>query len=274
MAVLRAIGGFFVKIGRWIKETAWIQPLLIGGGIFAIIFSIPYISNWVSSWFTDSNASNDFYSNYKVSLSGTQNDDPNSDADKLFQYMDADESSKTDSDKNKWGEKFFLVFVQEDCSGCESIYKGFEKLSAEWNKGEFYKEGSAEKFKMHTIFIDTKEEVNSVNENLFQKYFFDHYGSKFEDIKSVMQDSNYVKNLTSSSSYLSDLETVDDPDSFASPTVFLYDPASTQNVTQLGVSEVLFTVTGKNNESGAYPIARTLFDCWYHQDIFSADYNS
>ena len=270
MVVLRAIGGFFVKIGRWIKETAWIQPLLIVGGIFAIIFSIPYISNWVSSWFDDSNASTDYYNRYKVSLSGTNNS--NSDADKLFTYMSS--SEKSEDQKKRWGEKFFVVFVQEECAGCESIYKGFDVLSSNWNKGEFYKEGSSESYKMYTIFIDTEEEINGTKENLYQKYFFDHVDYLFEDIKGVMQDSNYVKNLTSSTSYLNDLDTLDDSEKFASPTVFLYDPACEQNVTQLGVSEVLFTVSGKNNESGSYPIARTLFDCWYHQDIFSANYNA
>ena len=270
MSVLRAIGGFFVKIGRWIKDTAWIQPLLIVGGIFAIIFSIPYISNWVSSWFSESNASDDFYSKYKVSLSGT--DSSSSDADALFSYMALDEAEKTNEQKNKWGEKFFIVFVQKECTGCESIYKGFDILSSNWNKGEFYKEGSSEQYKMWTIYVDTEEEVNGSTENLFQKYFFDHVDRDFEIIKSVMQDSNYVKNLSSSSSYLSDLDTLDDPQSFATPTVFLYDPKCEQNVTELGVSEVLFTVPGKNNESGSYPIARTLFDCWYHQDIFAAGY--
>ena len=122
--------------------------------------------------------------------------------------------------------------------------------------------------------MNTKEEVDGTNEYLFKKYFFDHYGSKFEDIKSVMQDSNYVKNLSSSSSYLSDLDTLDDPQSFATPTVFLYDPKCEQNVTELGVSEVLFTVSGKKGQSGSYPIAYTLFDCWWHLDIFSADYTA
>ena len=81
MVVLRAIGSFFVKIGRWIKETAWIQPLLIVGGIFAIIFSIPYISNWVSSWFDDSNAATNFYEKYKVSLDGAEKGESDADAD-------------------------------------------------------------------------------------------------------------------------------------------------------------------------------------------------
>ena len=39
MAILRAIGRFFAKIGRWIRDTAWVQPLLIVGAIFGLIFS-------------------------------------------------------------------------------------------------------------------------------------------------------------------------------------------------------------------------------------------
>ena len=270
MVVLRAIGGFFVKIGRWIKETAWIQPLLIVGGIFAIIFSIPYISSWVSSWFDNSNAASAFYKDYKVSLEDAE--DNKSDADALFAYMASDE--KKAEDVKKWGEKFFVVFVQEQCAGCESIYKGFDVLESNWNKGEFAKEGSSESYKLYTIFIDTEDEIDGDNQNLFQKYFFDRVDYLFEDIIGVMQESYYVKNLSSSSSYLNDLQTLDDSTNFASPTVFLYDPAYESNVTQLGVSEVLFTVSGKNKESGSYPIARTLFDCWYHQDIFSANYNA
>lgn len=271
MVVLRAIGSFFVKIGRWIKETAWIQPLLIVGGIFAIIFSIPYISNWVSSWFDDSNAATNFYKKYKVSLDGADKDE--SDADALFTYMSKSEAEKTADEKKKWGEKFYVVFVQEECAGCETIYKGFDVLDSNWNKGEFSKEGAGD-FKMYTIFIDTEDEINDEKQNLFQKYLFDRVDYLFEEVIGVMQESYYVKNLSSSTSYLNDLQTLDDSTNFASPTVFLYDPSYEANATQLGVTEVLFTVPGKNNESGSYPIARTLFDCWYHQDIFAENYQA
>ena len=44
MNILRKIATPFVAIWRWIKETAWVQPLLIVGIIFAIIFSIPSIT--------------------------------------------------------------------------------------------------------------------------------------------------------------------------------------------------------------------------------------
>lgn len=46
--VLHAIGSFFSKIFNWIKNTAWIQPLLIVGIIFGIIMSIKPISKWIS----------------------------------------------------------------------------------------------------------------------------------------------------------------------------------------------------------------------------------
>ena len=269
MVVLRAIGNFFVKIGRWIKETAWIQPLLIVGGIFAIIFSIPYISKWVSSWFDDSNAATAFYKDYKVSLDGAQNADKDSDANKLFTYM----QERDPEGEKKWGKKFFIVFVQEDCAGCEEIYKGFDVLDDNWGKNEFVaKDG--EDFKMYTIFIDSETTVNDETKNLFKDYFFDSVDYLFEEIIDTMQDSNYAKNVSNSSSYINELQTVGESDNFASPTVFLYDPEAKDNVTQLGVSEVLFTVPGKNNESGSFPIARTLYDCWYHQDLFSSNPNA
>ena len=68
MVVLRAIGGFFARIGRWIKETAWIQPLLIVGAIFAVIFSIPHIIKGVSSWFDESDSANKFLTRYRLDL--------------------------------------------------------------------------------------------------------------------------------------------------------------------------------------------------------------
>ena len=37
----------FVKIWDWIKETAWIQPLLIVGIVFGIIFSISPLVSWI-----------------------------------------------------------------------------------------------------------------------------------------------------------------------------------------------------------------------------------
>ena len=68
MKVLSAIGAFFARIGRWIKETAWIQPLLIVGAIFAVIFAIPHIIDGVKGWFDESDAANKYFAKYQLSL--------------------------------------------------------------------------------------------------------------------------------------------------------------------------------------------------------------
>ncbi len=83
MIILKAIGAFFVKIWRWIKDTAWVQPLLIVGAIFAVIFSIPYITDWANSF--NLTSTNSFYNAQKRNLEGETDDRQASDspADKL-----------------------------------------------------------------------------------------------------------------------------------------------------------------------------------------------
>ena len=274
MILLRAIGRFFARIGRWIKETAWVQPLLIVGGIFALIFAIPPITRWVQSWFQPGDEAAKYYRTHEVSLSGAQNNDPNSDANKLFSYM-LDKNPSQD-DKNRWGEKFYVVFVQENCSGCTDIYKGFKVLDEKWNNpdSEFITPEGQEKqdFKFYTIFIDSTATVDDTEKNLFKDYFYNTYDYHFENVGARMQECNYAKNGVDSN-YLKDLESLLDVSQFASPTCFLFD-RNGEITTDLGVSECLFTVKGKGGETGAYPVARTLYDCWYHQDCFGPNYQS
>ena len=46
MNIIKSISAMITKFWRWITETAWVQPLLIVGGIFAVIFSIPKFTTW------------------------------------------------------------------------------------------------------------------------------------------------------------------------------------------------------------------------------------
>ena len=136
MKVLRAIGNFFVRIGRWIRDTAWVQPLLIVGGIFAIVFSIPYITKWVQSWYVAGAEDVEYYDNFKLSLDGCDTKD--SKADKLLQYLiDRNNGDATDKQIEDYGDKFFISFVQEDCASCESNYYGFEYLQKNWDKNGY-----------------------------------------------------------------------------------------------------------------------------------------
>lgn len=273
MILLRAIGRFFVRIGRWIKETAWVQPLLIVGAIFGLIFAIPPITRWVQSWFQAGDEAAKYYRTHEVSLSGAQNEDPNSDANKLFNYMLSKNPSQ--EDKNRWGEKFYVVFVQENCVGCTDIYKGFKVLDEKWNNpdSEFITPGvqEAQDFKFYTIFIDSTATIDNEEKNLFKEYFYNSYDLYFEEIGGDMQECNYANNNIDSN-YKNDLKTLEDVSQFASPTCFLFDKKGDIK-TELGVSECLFTVKGKGGDTGAYPVARTLYDCWYHQDCFGENYN-
>ena len=161
MKVLSAIGRFFARIGRWIKETAWIQPLLIVGAIFAVIFAIPHIINGVKGWFNDSDSTNAFYAQYRLSLSGADNiktgeDVGSSEVDKFFTYL-ADSSKEEDLIKMVGKERFFVAFVEKDSSSAEDLCGGLKTLRDKWNNAEF-KDSLADKgsFKLITIYTDTK----------------------------------------------------------------------------------------------------------------------
>ena len=276
MFILRAIGNFFVRIGRWIKNTAWIQPLLIVGGIFAIIFSIPYITKWVGSWFSSSSASEKYYSSHKLSLKGAE--DRKSDVDKLFTYItDHDNADKATA--NKFGEKFFVTLVQDGCSACDERYGGFKTLEENWGKGEFANLDG--KFKLYTIYVDSK---NKDGDNLFEKvYNREDVVGMFERSIENMQNPDehpYARNSSNSSSYASELENIVIPDQISTPTTLLVDftaqgkevaPWTTSN----GIREILFSFESTSG-SDDYAKARTLRNAWTNvadaTNVFSTAY--
>lgn len=270
MIILRAIGRFFARIGRWIRDTAWVQPLLIVGGIFAIIFSIPYITKWVQSWFDSSNAAQSFFNEYKISLDDA--DKGTSKADGLFKYL----IGETDKEQGKkeYGEKFFIMLTKESCEGCEDTYKGLKYLRDNWNKNEF---STSDEFRMYSLFVDT---TNSDDKNMFQEYFYNSYDIYFEELASSMTLAPYYANKGgSTTSYATNIDSLGDPEAMSVPTLFYVDVAYNETAPQkntLKITEILFTVDAKDTQGSAdLGRARTLFDCWNHAKgtIFSNDYN-
>ena len=273
MFILRAIGNFFVRIGRWIKNTAWIQPLLIVGGIFGIIFSIPYITKWVGTWFEGDTDADVYYKKHKISLSKAE--DHKSKVDHLFDYLNEGEDS---SYKSEFGEKFFVTFVQEGCSACEDRYGGFETLQENWGKGEFDNlDGS---FKLYTVYVDDK---NDDKENLFKEvYERPEVMNIFETAASELQDVDkhpYALNGSDSSSYASSLENLTNADEISTPLTLLIDftnkaPSWT---TDNGIREVLFSFESTGG-SDNYAKARTLRNAWTNtqsaDNIFSTAYKA
>ena len=285
MVVLRAIGRFFVRIGRWIKETAWIQPLLIVGGIFAIIFSIPHLTKWVKSWAKDETAAEKYYSSKKLSLKNAE--DGKSEVDELFDYLAHFEETRTvdEKGKKKFGEKFFLVLVQESCSACAERYGGFKTLENNWGKGESFaltgEDGlGSEPFKMHTIYADTK---NDDGDNLFEKvYERSDVLNFFETTISAMEGDQYDHPYYingNESNYETNLKNLKEREEIITPAIFVIDLTEGGNFgwrSDYGVKEVLFTFDGTDGNDD-YAKARTLRNAWTNNgsagNVFSENYN-
>ncbi len=270
MKVLRAIGRFFARIGRWIRDTAWIQPLLIVAVIFVIVFSIPYITVWVQSWYSgDEDVA--YYQKFELSLDGAE--DGKSEVDDLFNYLYGKENGNvTEAQQNKYGDKFFVTFVQEDCSGCESAYYGFNYLQNNWNKAGYeIKDGGS--FKLFTIFVDTMDDDDKYN--LFQKYVYNSYDELFETTAGTYTESWYY--LIYEDSLADELANLESEDTFSSPTTFLIDFTSDAPFysNEFGVSEVLFnyegTANGGASDSTPQAKATTLRDAWNHEGDFSQE---
>jgi len=156
MKVLRAIGNFFVKIWKWIMKTAWIQPLLIVGILFGVIFSIPPIVEAIRNIDNTTNPL-EFLENESFSFEGITRTGGTSDVEKFTRALSA---AIEDPEKGVVGyeQKFYLTFSQEGCSGCADVSKSISKLNELWNKGAngINTTVANEKFKLYNIECDTK----------------------------------------------------------------------------------------------------------------------
>ena len=272
MKVLSAIGGFFARIGRWIKETAWIQPLLIVGAIFAVIFAIPHIIDGVKSWFDESDAANKYFAKYQLSL---ENADVipdgefvgTSEVDVLFTNIEKDD---TEAVTSKYGERFFIAFVQEENSSCKDLYGGLKMFQDKWeaNNAEFVPLDG--EFKLLTIYTDSISTVDDET-NLFNEVWSNHI-ELFEDFarSDYLENTFYAKNKNYNTdnyanTFVGSSDTKTCP--MSAPLVMYFDYTDKNVVPNQrikGLSDVLFTVDGSSDLEKA----RTLRDCWSHSDIF------
>ena len=277
MVVLRAIGGFFARIGRWIKETAWIQPLLIVGAIFAVIFSIPHIIKGVSSWFDESDNANKLLTRYRLDLKDA-NVIPDgkyvgkSKVDEFFTYV---EDANVDKIKSTYGERFFVAFVKDDSSS-KDLYGGLKTFKDKWaaKDQEFVginKDALKGEFRLHTIYVDSTVDVNNEEINLFDEVWTNHY-TLFE----TMASSNYLETTyyaVNRGYKVSDYESAfisDNSDAcpMSAPLVMYFDFSEDNplkdNQKVAGLSDVIFSVEGSTDLERA----RTLKNCWSHTDKF------
>jgi len=279
MIILRAIGAFFAKIWRWIKDTAWVQPLLIVGAIFAVIFSIPYITDWANN-FTQTSA-NSFYNAKKRNLEGETFDSKSSSpADQLLNnitlntinnfYVNGAATTFDDTAKS-YGDKFFLIFADSTNSSSKTAESSFKYLSDSWNKYAFTPSDGLP-FNYYTIFKDDTsanddDYKNNGSPSAFERFlsihidFFQtvtpHLMNDPYKTRATIADDNYTKFGFDGSSDFS---------SFPIPSICLVD-YSAKAITdgRAGLSEVLFTLTGDTDSARA----TLLLNMWNHTDAYS-----
>lgn len=289
MVVLRAIGRFFAKIGRWIRDTAWIQPLLIVGGIFGLIFSISPIVNAIKSATKDNtDASTVYYK--KNQLTWTNAKTNKSSVDEFFSYIQDQETHKANQDSlyKKFGDKFFVNFVKENCEYCANNYEGYKYLQNNWGKGEFaflddegnvIKKGEEgyENFKIFNIFVDkTYTDDDGEKVFYFTKYVLGNdkecrYNEVFENFANIKTNYTVNESIDVASKLIDTNE-----DSFTPPVVMLFDfnfsqPAGEyydlSTTLDYGLTEIFFNNGG--DSSSSLDRAKFAWECWNHNGAFS-----
>ena len=285
MIVFKAIGAFFVKVWRWIKETAWVQPLLIVGAIFAVIFSIPYLTDWVNSWGYGSTGA--FFNSQKQTLEGQKasGEEGDTKADIITDHI-WEQTQKAYSgnyagiDTEKYGDKFFFVFTGDDCSGCESAEEGFKALSDNWGKILIPEDYDTHR-NLTFYTINTSEESSNdddysepegYNDKAFYRYLERHIDF-FGKTGYVLEGAPYKNNRSVGDT---NYENYSAPkfSEFTVPTILLVDytpEAQAQN--RAGVCEVLFGLSGNTDLDKA----RELLKMWDHctertDNPFSSNY--
>lgn len=259
---MKPIGMFFRKIfgglWNWIKETAWVQPLLIVGTIFAIIFSIPTITEWVNGIAESINSPESYYRNYQKKLEGEED----SDAQKLIDAMM--------EDSDAFGEKFMLIFVQKDCQFCKDAQPGLKELLD--NTSRYY--GTQEidsitpvtkeqfgTFKFYTIFIDeTYDFAEDETTTPFERFLLRNTDF-LERTAEVARNSAYKVNGQLNETQIESLES-GEKNAISTPTAIMYDLSD--NSPEVGISELLISIPGAN----LYDKAVTLSDAWMHRNQF------
>ena len=283
MNILKSINATFNKFWRWIKETAWVQPLLIVGGIFAIIFSISRFNSWFSVMAVGT--STGYFNSYRISLENEGTAAYETAADKLTDSINNDsfddyasyEELKAELDDKgiiaDYGIKYFLLFVEEDCAGCTNAENAFKLLEDGWNKPTFeFKDKNPLAIK--SIFADelsTNDKDYELDED--SKAFY-RYVKKFDErdfwtrAAGRLEGRPYKDNKSVGTSKYESLENAE-ASSWETPTIFLVDwTEAAYNAGIAGISEVLFGFTSGTTD---YERATLLQDMWNHVPLDASE---
>lgn len=272
MKILRAIGHFFAKIGRWIANTAWVQPLLIVGGIFAIIFSIPYIKRGIEG-LVNKDTDNDYawYEAHALTLT------EDGQADRLLGYLENYSAENSKKIKDEFGDKFLLAFVKQNCINCKDAVAGY---------GNAIANGYVQGFKFYTILVDKMDDageylakpIYAKHTGLFEE-LVEEYGECDDTAYPLYRNllaknkSSIVTNMKTTSSKLEAASTSEE--GLDTPLTFLVDLEKydigyygTNGITQLFYNYIDFDLSDSINEATKGMVVR---DIWNYQGLFDPE---
>lgn len=274
MKILRAIGHFFAKIGRWIANTAWVQPLLIVGGIFAIIFSIPYIKKGFENLFADNtNQKYQWYKNRALSL------EEGGQADRLLEYLEFYNDENEQKIRSEFGSKFLVVFAKESCSGCEEGIEGYDTA---------YNSGYVAGFRLYSIIVD---QMDSTGKEYLAKPIYAKHNDLFttlgeyygecddEDYPlyrnlNTLEKHSQVESLKTKASTLDVASTSDE--GLDTPLLLMVDldMAGEEYYGTNGISHVFYNYVDfdYSDTKNAATKAMVVRDLWNYQGIFATDF--
>ncbi len=291
MNILKKIGTPFIAIWRWIKETAWVQPLLIVGIIFAIIFSIPSITKGIQGLMNQQESDIVYFQQHQLSLKGSKRGEENSQANIFFDnfveaqglWENGDKEGARDllSSYSNNGDKFFLFFVQEECAGCTSLKEGAEYLEDNWST--YVTDSKEASFHFQSIIVD--QEIDDQYYEDENKHPIDDlvtYQSYLEFYRIVMgniQNQRYYINVgirdgsSGQNTIYSNTEALINTTDLQTPTIMLLD-LTDANTSSYIVSEVFYTSDATfSAASDVYGKASFIADAWTYDGIFGNDYH-
>ena len=149
---------FFKKLAAYIKNTAWIQPILIVIVIFVILFSLNPLTTAIKKGWTNLTSVN------KMETISYQ------------EYVEK-VNAKT--------EKFVVVFTTKGDETCADLYDSMN----EFLKGDTYKNGD---FKIYNVSLTTKSAKATINGRKYEQYKDSTLGviskSNYQSPEAIEQD--------------------------------------------------------------------------------------
>lgn len=155
---------FFAKVGNYIKNTAWIQPLLIVVIIFVLLFSLSPLTSAIKKGWTSLTTTNDMkkisYKEYVELISNSQSDD-----------------------------KYVIVFTQKNCDHCPKFYKSMNEY--------LKKSYTGDEFTIYNVDLSTKSTKVKINGVKYLQYKDASCGlvSPANSTKEEIIAQDYIKKL-------------------------------------------------------------------------------